>query len=45
MIASLAFAILFSVASFAQSCWPTQGWRTSTPEEQGLDSNRLAEAV
>lgn len=23
--------------------WPTEGWRTSTPEEQGLDSERLAE--
>ncbi len=25
--------------------WPTQGWRTSTPEEQGLDSARLAEGL
>jgi CubicO group peptidase (beta-lactamase class C family) len=23
--------------------WPTDGWRTSTPEEQGIDSVRLAE--
>jgi metal-dependent hydrolase (beta-lactamase superfamily II) len=22
--------------------WPTDGWRTSTPEEQGMDSTRLA---
>jgi len=22
--------------------WPTEGWRTSTPEEQGMDSERLA---
>lgn len=22
--------------------WPTEGWRTSTPEEQGIDSERLA---
>ncbi len=25
--------------------WPTAGWRTSTPEDQGLDSARLAEAL
>ena len=41
----LAFIILFVTVSFAQSPWPTRGWRTSTPEEQGLNSNKLAEAV
>ena len=25
--------------------WPTAGWRTSTPEEQGMDSEVLAEMV
>jgi CubicO group peptidase (beta-lactamase class C family) len=25
--------------------WPTDGWRTSTPEEQGMDSELLAEAL
>jgi len=25
--------------------WPTQGWLSSTPEEQGLDSARLAEGL
>jgi CubicO group peptidase (beta-lactamase class C family) len=25
--------------------WPTQGWRTSTPEAQGVDSGLLAQAV
>jgi len=25
--------------------WPTEGWRTSTPEEQGMDSELLAGAV
>jgi len=28
-----------------QTYWPTQGWRTSTPEEQGLDSVKLAEML
>ena len=28
-----------------QPHWPTQGWRTSTPEEQGLDSVKLAEML
>ena len=25
--------------------WPTRGWRTSTPEQQGMDSERLADAL
>ena len=25
--------------------WPTKGWRTSTPEEQGMDSELLAEML
>ena len=25
--------------------WPTEGWRASTPEEQGIDSLRLAEVI
>jgi CubicO group peptidase (beta-lactamase class C family) len=25
--------------------WPSDGWRTSTPEEQGMDSERLAEML
>jgi len=25
--------------------WPTQGWRTSTPEEQGFDSAKLTEGL
>jgi CubicO group peptidase (beta-lactamase class C family) len=25
--------------------WPTDGWRTSTPEEQGMDSEQLAELM
>lgn len=25
--------------------WPTQGWRSSTPEEQGIDSAKIAEAL
>ncbi len=25
--------------------WPTDGWKTSTPEEQGLDSAKLAEGL
>jgi CubicO group peptidase (beta-lactamase class C family) len=27
------------------SYWPTQGWQTSTPEEQGFDSARIAEGL
>ena len=28
-----------------QAYWPTQDWRTSTPEEQGVDSAKLAEGL
>jgi CubicO group peptidase (beta-lactamase class C family) len=28
-----------------QAYWPAQGWRTSTPEEQGFDSAKLAEGL
>jgi len=27
------------------SIWPTNGWQTSTPEEQGIDSKELAKVV
>ena len=26
----------------SEAYWPTQGWRTSAPEEQGLDAQKLA---
>jgi CubicO group peptidase (beta-lactamase class C family) len=29
----------------AVTYWPTDGWRTSTPEQQGIDSEKLAEAL
>ncbi|MCP4543240.1 MAG: serine hydrolase [Chloroflexi bacterium] len=32
-----------SHTSASESYWPTQGWRTSTPEEQGVDSEMLDE--
>jgi CubicO group peptidase (beta-lactamase class C family) len=32
-------------AAAAGAYWPTEGWRTSTPEEQGMDSKMLAEMV
>ena len=34
-----------STASTAEAIWPTKGWQTSTPEEQGLDSTQLAELI
>jgi hypothetical protein len=27
------------------SIWPTNGWQTSTPEEQGMDSKELAKVI
>jgi CubicO group peptidase (beta-lactamase class C family) len=29
----------------AEAYWPTEGWRTSTPEEQGMDSEMLAQML
>jgi CubicO group peptidase (beta-lactamase class C family) len=34
-----------TTATPAQSYWPTQAWRTSTPEEQGMDSEMLADML
>lgn len=31
--------------SSTQTYWPTQGWRTSAPEEQGFDSAKLTEGL
>lgn len=31
--------------SQAPAYWPTQGWRSSPPEQQGIDSVKLAEAL
>jgi CubicO group peptidase (beta-lactamase class C family) len=32
-------------APIERDYWPTDGWRTSTPEEQGMDSEQLAELM
>ena len=32
-----------NAATESPAYWPTEGWRTSTPEEQGVDSETLAE--
>lgn len=43
---SLFFCILFSFTAIAQpSYWPTSGWRTASPESQGIDSAVLADAI
>ncbi|UCE20926.1 MAG: serine hydrolase [Candidatus Aminicenantes bacterium] len=47
-IASLVFIFIlsgFGCSGIKEEYWPTQEWRTSTPEEQGIDSEKLAEAV
>jgi CubicO group peptidase (beta-lactamase class C family) len=53
MILSVLLLVLLASASCSQPettpttvpapvYWPTEGWRVSTPEEQGMDSQRLA---
>jgi len=47
-----AFAIAAAICNGAtptpatpESIWPTQEWRTSSPEEEGMDSKELAKLV
>ena len=35
----------FLESRVAPTYWPTKGWQTSTPEQQGMDSNVLADAL
>jgi CubicO group peptidase (beta-lactamase class C family) len=34
-----------TVTSAVDAYWPTDGWRTSSPEEQGMDSQRLTQML
>lgn len=46
MIPRLFFLALLATSGFAQSqYWPTSGWRTATPESQGIDSGTIADAI
>ena len=49
IFAFLLFLLLNEDAICAQSIerdyWPTEGWRTSTPEQQGMESAKLEIAV
>ena len=46
-IACITFVLLIAASSptVAANYWPTDGWRNSTPEEQGMDSGQLADLV
>jgi CubicO group peptidase (beta-lactamase class C family) len=51
LISGLSFLLVgFAIFAQAQTApsremyWPTQGWRSSSPEAQGMDSAKLAEA-
>jgi len=52
LVALGAFAIAAAICNGAtptpatpESIWPTQEWRTSSPEEEGMDSKELAKLV
>lgn len=50
LIFLLSISVLFSgcsssLNSTSDKYWPTDGWRTSTPEEQGIDSKKLDDMV
>ena len=37
--------LILAVPLCAQTYWPTHGWRASTPEQQGIDSVKLRDAL
>lgn len=37
--------LILAVPSWGQEYWPTHGWRNTTPEQQGMDSDKLREAL
>jgi len=44
----ISLALLFPISiegTIERDYWPTEGWRTSTPEEQGMSSERLTEMM
>ena len=43
-VASICCAATYALAG-TEAVWPTNGWQTSTPEEQGMDSAALAKLV
>ena len=45
LILVLIFLMASLVITGTCATWPTEGWQTSTQEEQGMDSERLAEAL
>ena len=45
-IANFSFICLFGLTCYPSSAyWPTESWRTATPEEQGMHSNPLADML
>ena len=46
-VSTLAFTVTQGVAQLPDTTayWPTNGWRQSTPEQQGMDSDLLAQAL
>lgn len=46
-ISCIIFVLLVAASppTVAANYWPTDGWRNSTPEEQGMDSGQLADLV
>jgi CubicO group peptidase (beta-lactamase class C family) len=45
VVAFLTSCAVATPAPEPQLHWPTEGWRTSTPEEQGMDSEMLADML
>ena len=47
LLSLLLLLVFLSLATVAQtpSYWPTSGWRTASPESQGIDSDVLANAI
>src|SRR5438105_1817263 len=45
LILTCGVILILAVPSWGQDYWPTHGWRNATPEQQGIDSDKLREAL
>ncbi len=45
LLLNCAAILILAVPSWGQEYWPTHGWRTTAPEQQGMDSDKLREAL
>lgn len=45
LIAVLAFFVMFTTPAASDAAWPDKTWPTATPESEGIDSAKVAQAL